>query len=408
MSKFYKYLKLLEGGSYGHLANLFDNVNFTFGDLKDAIKDSLSGNLEYVRLKTDGQNIMFTWKDGQILFARNKGHLKNFGANALTTQQLADKFKGRDTLEQAYNSAAIDLYNAITKLTEKQRDKIFNQGKKWMSAEVMYTENENIVHYGTNELRFHGTKEYDADGNEIGDYKEDNRILAGMIKQVKQDKQGTYEIKSLEKADLPKIPDFDDQVKRLTGKLEKIKKRFRLSDNHTILDYKRAYFKDLMKRKNIPENKYLLKRWSEFDKKAYTMKQAKSDLPDDIFQKVKDIENDIQTYVKDCILPLEKLILDLGATVLSNVSNFMVLHPDKSKAQMKSKLEGAIKQIRQKGGPKMIKKLEMELDRLQAAGGVDNIFPEEGITFIYKGGFYKLTGIFAPTNQIINLLWQLE
>lgn len=65
-----------------------------------------------------------------MLFARNKGNLKNFGENALTTQELADKFKGRDALEQAYNSAAVDLHNAITKLTEKQRNKIFREGKK--------------------------------------------------------------------------------------------------------------------------------------------------------------------------------------------------------------------------------------------------------------------------------------
>ena len=277
-----------------------------------------------------------------------------------------------------------------------------------MSAEVMYTENENIVHYGTNELRFHGTKEYDADGNEVGDNKEDGRVLAGMIKQVRQEKQSTYEIKSLEKVDLPKIPDFNKQVKRLTGKLDKIKKRFRLSDNNTILDYKRAYFKNLMKQKGIPDNPYLLKRWAEFDKKAYTLKQAKSDHSPEDYKKIKEVEDDMQTYVKDCILPLEKVILDLGATVLRNVSNFMVLHPEKAKSKMKSKLEDAIKQIRQKGGPKMIKKLELELDRLQSAGGIDNIFPEEGITFIYDDGFYKLTGTFAPINQIINLLWQLE
>lgn len=419
MSRFYKYLKesykypdylqrIDAGGGYGHLSSFFDNVNFTFGDLKQAIKDSLSGDLEYVRLKTDGQNLMFTWKDNQLLFARNKGHLKNYGEKALTVNALAQKFKGRDSLERAFNSAANDLVNAIKKLTDKQKEKIFKNGKKFMSVEVMYVESENIVHYGRNELRFHGTKEYDVDGNEVDDNKEDGRVLAGMIKQVKQDKQSTYEIKSLEKVDLPKIPDFDDQVKRLTTNLNKIKNRFRLSDNNTILDYKRAYFKDLIKRKGIPENPNLLRRWAEFDKKAYTMKQVKSDYSVEDYKKIKEIEDNIQTYVKDCILPLEKLILDLGSTVLSNVSNFMVLHPEKSKAQMKSKLENAIKQIRQKGGPKMIKKLEMELDRLQAAGGVDLVTPEEGITFMYKGGFYKLTGQFSSYNQIINLLWQLE
>lgn len=58
MSKLYKYLKLSEGGAFGHLANIFDNVYFTFGDLKDITKKTLSGDLEYVWIKTDGQNLM--------------------------------------------------------------------------------------------------------------------------------------------------------------------------------------------------------------------------------------------------------------------------------------------------------------------------------------------------------------
>ena len=34
-----------------------------------------------------------------------------------------------------------------------------------MSMEVMHVESENVVHYGVNELRFHGTRTYDESGD---------------------------------------------------------------------------------------------------------------------------------------------------------------------------------------------------------------------------------------------------
>ncbi len=37
----------------------------------------------------------------------------------------------------------------------------------------------------------------------------------------------------------------------------------------------------------------------------------------------------------------------------------------------------------------------MELERFEKGGGVKMISPEEGITFLYKGEFIKLTGQFA-------------
>ena len=407
MSKLYKYLKLSEGGAFGHLANIFDNVYFTFGDLKDITKKTLSGDLEYVWIKTDGQNLMVSWIDGEIRFARNKSHLKNYGENSMTTSELASKFAGRGGLTDAFNNAAIDLGNAISNLTDKQRDKIFKNGKKFISIEVMYTESENIVHYGVNEIRFHGTNEYDIDGNVIDTNQEDGRILGGMIKQVKQDRQDTYQIKSLEKAQLPKIPDFDDQVKRINKEINRIRSRFRLSDSNTIQEYKDKYFIELMKDKGIPFKQELLDRWSKYNKK-YTLRDVKNDYSPEDYKKIKEIEDNIKDYQKDCLLPLEKVILDLGATALNNLQNFMVINPDETIQRTRKRLESAIEDIRSRGTPKMIKKLHLELERLEAAGGVEKISPEEGITFMLGDQLYKLTGTFASLNQIINLTWQLE
>ena len=42
--------------------------------------------------KTDGQNIMVSWKNGKLLAARNKGHIKNYGAGALDINGIKNMF----------------------------------------------------------------------------------------------------------------------------------------------------------------------------------------------------------------------------------------------------------------------------------------------------------------------------
>jgi len=48
--------------------------------------------------------------------------------------------------------------------------------------------------------------------------------------------------------------------------------------------------------------------------------------------------------------------------------------------------------------------LKRELTRLKDIGGFKAIVPLEGIVFKYNGKLYKLTGAFAPINQILGYL----
>ena len=86
------YVNLLaEGGAYGHMNHPFDDKDLTFGDLKSIIDLGLQGNLdreEAVTEKTDGQNLMITWKNGKLLAARNKGQIKSKGKSAMSALSL--------------------------------------------------------------------------------------------------------------------------------------------------------------------------------------------------------------------------------------------------------------------------------------------------------------------------------
>ena len=69
-----------------------------------------------------------------------------------------------------------------------------------------------------------------------------------------------------------------------------------------------------------------------------------------------------------------------------------------------NKLDKAISTVRSGGDIKKLNTLKLQLDKLNAIGGVDSIVPSEGIVFKYKGKTYKFTGAFAPINQITGLI----
>ena len=409
---------LLMGGAYGHLSHPFDNKNLTFSDFKTLIINTLQGNLSSegaVTEKTDGQNIMISWKNNKLLAARNKGHIKNFGAGALDINGIKNMFAGRGDIEKAFVSAMFDLQTALKGLSKKQKDKIFAEGKKFMSLEVMYPKTTNVIPYDKALLQFHGTIEYDAAGTPQGEDRGSARMLAGMIKQINQNIQKTYSITKPFVANLPKVKDFSQRQSYFLGKLNKLKKEFDLKDTDTLSDYHQAYWYEYIfnagkqtDNPNVTNNVMagLLKRWAFFDK-SYKIPQIKKDLKD--YPKFLDWvlstdKNDHAKLQKKHIRDWEVLFFELGAEVLKNMKDFIAANPSKAVQKMKKDLTTAIKQIKNAKDPKQMGLLKTQLDRLQALGGFDAIVPSEGITFMFKGKVYKYTGAFAPVNQILGIL----
>ena len=61
----------------------------------------------------------------------------------------------------------------------------------------------------------------------------------------------------------------------------------------------------------------------------------------------------------------------------------------------------ALKDLQSGGNVEKLKKLKIQIEKLQAIGGLDSVVSSEGIVFKYKGNIYKFTGAFAPINQIL-------
>jgi hypothetical protein len=398
---------LLEGGAYGHMSHPFDDMDLTFGDLKDIITKALNGDLGVVREKTDGQALAISWKNGRLIAARNKGHLANAGANAMGIEDVASKFGGRGGLTDAYNFAMRDLSAAISGLSEAQRKKIFNEGQCFMNLEVIWPTSVNVIPYGQALLVFHNTTCYDEKGSAIGADGGAAGTLAGMIKQINADVQSKYTIQGPPITEIPKNEDLSSKQNKYISKLKKLQSEFGLKDSDNVADYHQSWW-DWWITSNAPvkvdklTKEALIRRWA-FGDKSFRLNTISN-------PKLQEwaIDHDKVNVVKqqkDNIKPFEEIFLGVGADVLEFVSSVLTVHPEKAIRSMKQKFKQVANQVRSTGNPAQIQKLKSELERLNQLGGIDKIVANEGLVFFYNGKTYKLTGTFAPLNQILGIFY---
>jgi hypothetical protein len=398
---------LLEGGAYGHMAHPFDDMDLTFGDLKDIISKALNGDLGVVREKTDGQALAISWKNGRLIAARNKGNLANAGANAMGIEDVASKFGGRGGLTDAYNFAMKDLSAAISGLSDAQRKKIFNEGKCFMNLEVIWPSSVNVIPYGQALLVFHNTTCYDEKGVAIGADGGAAGTLAGMIKQVNADVQSKYTIQGPPITEIPKNENLSSKQGKYISRLKKLQSEFGLKDSDNVADYHQSWW-DWWITSNAPikvdklTKEALIRRWA-FGDKGFRL----NTISNEELQKWA-IEHDkvnVAKQQKDNIKPFEEIFLGVGADVLEFVGSVLTVHPEKAIRSMKQKFKQVASQVRSGGSPAQIQKLKSELERLNQLGGINKIVANEGLVFFYNGKTYKLTGTFAPLNQILGIFY---
>lgn len=406
---------LNEGGAYGHLQHPFDDFKLTMADLKDMINTTVDGAFSpenFVQEKTDGQNIMISWKDGRLIAARNKSHLKNAGADALTSDALAQMFAGRGDIETAYNAAMKDLTASIGKLSDADKEKFFANGKKFASVEIITPVTQNTVPYGQNMLIFHGVVEHDDSGSPVGEDKQAGRDLGKMITDANAAAQETFFVRGPQDIANKPFPDTAKRKSYYDSKLAAVMKESNCNPSSTVADYalgmgKRLLAEEAAKAKiEIPTAAQdgLARRIADIDK-SYSASMIKKELSPEAVAWFTDMEKSRAKELKRKVYaPLENLFIEVGTEMMKNMSAFLSANPTDAAEVMRKEIDKAIASIRKDGGPAEIEKLEHELSRVSAAGGLESIVPTEGITFLYKGTLYKYTGIFAPLHQIRSMV----
>ncbi len=404
---------LTEGGLGGHMNHPYDRYDLTFNDMKEMIARGLTGRLDVeqsVTEKTDGQNIFVTYKNGQVGFARNGGERKT----PLSADELADKFAGRGAISDAFREAGRDLDAALSKLGQERLNEIFKNGSVFANMEIIYPETRNIVAYETAVLQFHNLTEYDDAGNEVMTDMPGGAALQRAIQDANAHLQKTFQIIPPRELKLGQVDNFEDYQDALFNEVDQLRNRYGLAETDLVFEYHKAWWKDLIEAKSqelgydIPEQVLtaLINRWSIADKSLNKTALKKMIDNDQFLNWV--VETDVAANLKNIqyenIQPFESIFLKLGALILQNVSNFVAVNPSKAVQTIRKDLADSIRLLKSSNNIKDLQLLQKHLARIQALGGFDKIVPLEGIVFTYGGNTYKLTGSFAPINQLVGVL----
>ena len=408
-----KYLN--EGGLAGHMSHPFDkdqSQSLSFLDMKEMIARGLQGRLDIedaVTEKTDGQNIFMTVKDGQVKFARNKGER----VNPLSVNELQAKFAGRGPLSDSFGEAGNDLAAAFSKIDNNQLQNIFQNGKVFANMEIIYPATANVIAYEIAVLQFHNLVEYDENGNVVQTDLDGGNVVQRAVKDANSDLQNTFNLIPPQKIKIGAVEDFQDYQDALFKELDQLRDRYKLSDKDPIAEYHKGWWKDVIREKaesfnyDIPDEMLdtLMNRWS-FNIKTPRIDQLAKIIDNEEFvQWIRVFDKkDFKKYQKQNVEPFESIFLKLGAEVMKNASNFLAANPNSAVQKIRKDIAQVIRDLRSTNDISKMGMLKTQLDRIKRLGGFEKIVPIEGIVFTYGGNTYKLTGAFAPINQILGTL----
>jgi hypothetical protein len=419
---------LTEGGAAGHMAHPWDDHGLTFNDMREIVERALSGHLNReaaVTEKTDGQNIQVTWKNGQPGFARNKGTI----INPMTPEQLIADFErkyhesvakngeagaeGYKLVVEAYRACAEDLTEALNRIGADRLAQIFKDGRVFANMEIIYPSTKNVIAYDKAHLQFHNLVEYDEKGNTVETDLTGGALMQRVIEEANAHMQNTFSFIPPQQLKLGRVSDFEDQKKAFFNEIDQLEKRYNLKDTDVISDYHKAWWRDVIQTKanelgyQIPEQVLtaLIYRWA-FDDKSTNIAMLKKQIDNPQFSEwVTEFDKkDFKQYRKQNLEPFESIFLRLGVVVLQNASNFLAANPTEAVQDIRTDLAQLIKELQSGGNQDTINKLKHELRRIEKLGGFNSIVPSEGLVFVYGGNTYKMTGAFAPVNQILGVL----
>jgi hypothetical protein len=419
-------LKLLlnEGGVAGHMNHLYDNGDLTFAKLKEIFTAAAYGKLIGTE-KTDGQNLMlsFSAKDRRAKGARNQDDIKNGG---LKPEELARKFAKRKNpaLKKTFSDALKIFEKAIQSLGQETIIDLFGQDTNiYYNADVMDPRAPNVIQYDTKNLIIHraGHGEYDrTTGSKTAKNVSDKaakleKIILAAQEKIKHQNYGLQvnAIKKLEAlSDKTLLKKYFADIDKILQEANK-NKNISLSDSSTINEYMMArvmfYIDETFAtadekikaispivKMNIAKKILGISELNVLKIKKELTPEQKNFVEERLLNK-----EAISNILKNSIAPLEDTVSEFATEMLKTMKSIYILDDSKEVKRLQNEVQKAIEAIESSGNEEAISILKRQLQKLKSADMVT--VAVEGFVFDYDKVTYKLTGNFAPVNQLLGL-----
>ena len=396
---------LNEGGAVGHILHVYDDMSLTFGELKQMVSEVFKGEVELLP-KVDGKNISITYKNGRVGLARNKSTIKN----PMSVAETATFFQGRGEIKKAFVNSMKAVEAAFKKINKNKLEEWFQEGKRFMSAEIVYPPSKNVIDYGNRcMIMIHNLTTFDDKGNKIDEDPEAGKEIHDVLTRAGATNQEGFEISGPQAMSIKDSVAASKELKNLSAGINNFMGKNGLEDNNTIQDYLDSKFRKIIDEKfkdlNIPEEakEMMIRRFESFDNSVKKrdilaiVKKSKVNL-DQFTEKFNELDKASGKFYSEMMSPLETLIAKSGAVFIKSLSGFVSANPDETVRKLRSDIDNFLAEVsKMKEVPERLSLLIQKLNDI----GLENIAPEEGIVFKYNGKLWKLTGIFGKLNQVL-------
>ena len=439
-NSFYENRVLNEGGAAGHMSHPYDYPELTFRDLKTLIHDLFAGSITDVTEKLDGQNLFASVDEhGNTIFARNEKTLKE-QPWYLEDVMYNPKWIGTPSVQHAFTNAALTIdkiFKNIPKAVE-----FFNYDDKadgiryryWLNLEIIDTENFNVVPYADSKVSFHrfvvtcfdyseidkiSKPEEDANSPDWDkfnmDEEQNKEKMAVLQKAIDKTTRTVFKAQITPEVIFKKLQDGEVKAQKYYQYIDKLLDKIGMSDKLTIREYKALRMIDYVT--NSKELYWLdgevldamIDRWVDNTKKPSITTIGKTCKLSNQMLMSKEQYSILNTFDKDyskdaikiIMKPLDTLFIKVGTEVLKRMEGFSNQGREKEvQAKLRKTLSDIKDAVESNGNEQQKKKLENQLARL---ADIDNeVCSTEGIVLKWHGRIMKITGLFAPINQIMS------
>lgn len=395
---------LLEGGAAGHIMHLYEDYDLTYEQLNSIIQ-KLSTNQIQCTEKTDGVNIYFGSKLGKTKAVRSKSEFKLGG---LDQQQFNSKeFEGGGNIKQVFTSAFNSFDRSLSNLTDIERQDIFGpNGEIYLNCEVISGKT-NVIPYDKSLILIHrsGHKRFDETTGMLTVIPEEENVRLAKTIELLLPKlnenlsNSNFQVMQTPFKNLNQTVDMiqiDEMLKEIV--------KYGFTEGMTIKQF--LHTRVLRKVNEFVKNNKVSE---QVTNKILDLPTNEIILADDNIDREylkKTINNLISNKTlikKEAIKPIEDVIHKIGVILLSNQKSDFIQDEQRALEIIKNELESSINKIQTlyAQDEKKIQKASREIEKI---GSIENINSTiEGIVFQINNKVYKLTGNFAPINQIVNL-----
>jgi len=362
-------------GLGGHISHIHEDYSLTFSDLKNIINLLSSGKIPYTE-KTDGMNMFLSFNPmlQKAMLARNQEDLNSGGVDLET---MVKRYEDRPNIQKGLNDLIKYFEEVMLNQDGMQIASSFGP-KTFYNVELHHPSLRNVIPYDKQGILFHKTG--GSHGTEFG-------FLQNLINNI----DNVNPFISFDKEKQLSFP-----VENHLKSLDKFMTDNTLKDNNAIGDY--LIDQLFTKINNLPITNDLRKK--ELVKKMIGVKGTNinnivTGLNHTEAEEVKKFAGNKKVIIREILYKLENIISTIGLEILNNIKSDYVSDSKNAIQQITFNLAQQIKDLDTADDEELLNNYHYHKEKLKPI-----ISPVEGIVFSYKNKPYKLTGNFAPVNQI--------